>query len=56
MREIRMTWNINGCAGCGDWLADTPENRELLRALIEAGRPSGIQRLQARDSREVFVA
>jgi hypothetical protein len=50
MRQIRMAWNINGNASCGDWLVDTPENRRLIEDQITAGQRFGPHHLETRSS------
>lgn len=48
MKQIRLAWNINGHPGYGDWLLDTPENRELLQIQIQAGRRFGPHSMESR--------
>jgi hypothetical protein len=50
LKQIRLAWNINGHPGYGDWLPDTPENRELLQIQIQAGRRFGPHSMESRHS------
>ena len=50
LKQIRLAWNINGRAGYGDWLPDTPENREMLQIQIQAGRRFGPHCMESRSS------
>jgi len=48
VKQIRMSWEINGHVGNSQWLEDTSENRSLLTALTGAGRAFAPHRIQLR--------
>jgi len=52
---IRLSWELDGCKGHGDWFEHTPEKAEVLQLYINESnrrRGAGTHRIESNDGGE----